>query len=727
MTAFGRRVPPALLLLAGMVTFCAPAANAADGPAAAPPAPAGAKKGRTYHDCVSEQIAYERRTLVDAYDAVGTKDAKWDDAAKAVLAAAAGRQAVAGINAFYHPADTPTAAGAVALGKAAVDGAGCTDPMVRFQYAAALDDAGRPDLAYPLMGKAVPDLAKSKYADRQVARALLTLAALSPDVDERSRLRAEGRRRLTDACCEKPEVADRRALMVDAWDHLMTTSRDVQRAFVDGLARRPDADPWIVKNLRGRLFILLAWDSRGSGFANTVTEEGWEGFHKNIRLARDQLKPAWRLRPDLPQTCAEMLTVSMADGEGLNESALDWFGKANEAQYDYLGAYNTMATTLLPRWNGSYRQMLDMAEACAAQQRYDTLVPWQYVEMVGRIGKDSAGRDAGKDPWALLRDEKIYGRVVEVADAYAKALEPRRGAYFKTAHAAAAWRADNLPEARRVLEEMAKAGLKPDPAALEYFGAADGGAVPAEVFAKTGPEAAALRRADVLADDGRKAEAVAALKAAAAKLPAADPGTAHFALRAAMLDADVKFAAGEWAPAQFGKSLARWRVMDGTWAATADGGLEGHGPEPGKPKTLIWRGREFGQDLGRSFEVAFVVRQLPQAKVGQFTTAGVALISPETRRRGVVYVCFSHKGAGFFAVNDKDTGFEADVKDGCEVMVRCTGDKVAIFVNGKEAGDPAPLADRFNGRLDVGLSGFDGSPIRFENVRVRKLPEEKKE
>jgi hypothetical protein len=70
---------------------------------------------------------------------------------------------------------------------------------------------------------------------------------------------------------------------------------------------------------------------------------------------------------------------------------LDWFGRALEAQVDYVPAYGRTAYALLPRWGGSHAEMLRLGFACIEQPRYDTLVPWQFVEVVRQICKDLDG------------------------------------------------------------------------------------------------------------------------------------------------------------------------------------------------------------------------------------------------------------------------------------------------------------------------------------------------
>lgn len=100
-------------------------------------------------------------------------------------------------------------------------------------------------------------------------------------------------------------------------------------------------------------FILTkyAWKARGSGYANTVKEDGWRLFGERISRARAVLEdaaPAVRC----PHWYAAMQTVALA--QGWDKAAYDeLFKKAVEAEPSYSVFYTRKAYHLLPRWYGN--------------------------------------------------------------------------------------------------------------------------------------------------------------------------------------------------------------------------------------------------------------------------------------------------------------------------------------------------------------------------------------
>jgi len=61
-------------------------------------------------------------------------------------------------------------------------------------------------------------------------------------------------------------------------DSFTLNEPDLQKSLYEACIARKSTDPWLMEMLEGRQHIKLAWDLRGSGFADTVTPEGWRGF-----------------------------------------------------------------------------------------------------------------------------------------------------------------------------------------------------------------------------------------------------------------------------------------------------------------------------------------------------------------------------------------------------------------------------------------------------------------
>lgn len=492
-----------------------------------------------------------------------------------------------------------------------------------------------------------------------------------------------------------------------------------QRGLVAALNGNPGTDPWIKHVAAGRLHIQLAWESRGGGRANTVTEENWRGFYANLRTARDHLVAAWRLAPALPEAPYAMQTVAMGGGGELGESLTDWFERTLEAHIDYTPAYQMMlGNALLPRWGGSYEQMLDLGRACLVNPRYDTVVPWQYIEAVRAVGEDQ------QRPWNLLADEQVYADVVRVAEGYAGALGKGKGEYYKTLHAAAAWRAGKLPEARRVLDELTAAGANPRPAAFVYLGADGGPEAVGSVYALTGRHADAVRAAEQQAAVNPKA-AAAALAAVRKQQPADDPAIAYVDQQFKRSDAAARFAAGEWAPLQTGTTLGKeWRYALGYWRAEPDGVVVG-AAEPGKSPwaRLLWVGRGGGRDPGMRFELAGTVTFRTTVADPLEASGGITLGSTTDRAKSLWFFIDRKRQKAGVKLGDQPVTTVRDmpVRDGSTFRLRYDLGTIGLFLDDQPVGDSFHAPDGWSPDVEFWLCTYGGTPVAYGDLKVRRL------
>ena len=154
-------------------------------------------------------------------------------------------------------------------------------------------------------------------------------------------------------------------------------------------ARSEKLPIWARHTLTGHIESGRAWEARGSGWASEVTEKGGKGFRNHLKVAREELMKAWKLRPDQPHAPAGMISVVMGGDTGAGETERLWFDRATAAQFDYSPAYENLLVAMLPRWGGSHEVMYQFALACRAPGRYDTEVPRFFTQACNRIAEDS--------------------------------------------------------------------------------------------------------------------------------------------------------------------------------------------------------------------------------------------------------------------------------------------------------------------------------------------------
>ena len=152
------------------------------------------------------------------------------------------------------------------------------------------------------------------------------------------------------------------------------------------LARLEEAgvDEWLRLLWRIKIERDAAWGARGSGYANTVTEEGWQGFSDHGEACRAAFKSAWELHkyPEAAYLYAKL-------GPFDDEVFLD----ATAVQLDFVPFYRSFLWyNCYPRWCGSIAKMKAFAERCRETGRHDTMIPFFHAEALLKMVTD-AGLD----------------------------------------------------------------------------------------------------------------------------------------------------------------------------------------------------------------------------------------------------------------------------------------------------------------------------------------------
>ena len=288
-------------------------------------------------------LAFNRRTLTEAYKQVGLRDPKWDDLVIRYLDHCA--------QAFTEPHEAPPAESIRAVGKEII-ALGCNDPLVLYCYGVAQASCNDAAGAEASLSAAAEGLLKSTYPAIRQRYAATRMAYLVRNYGFKRQSEYEAWRAQVITLLVKSlqddsyREGEQRIFMMQFdpdWNDLFLDKReDVYQAIK--LAK--GIEPWILKVVEGDYWIAQAWKARGSGWAKTVTDEGWKGFYAGLTKARVSLTAAWKMHPDYPEAAAEMIRVMMGEIGRQKETPQDWFGRAIQAQADYLPAYRHYAVPI---------------------------------------------------------------------------------------------------------------------------------------------------------------------------------------------------------------------------------------------------------------------------------------------------------------------------------------------------------------------------------------------
>jgi len=173
----------------------------------------------------------------------------------------------------------------------------------------------------------------------------------------------------------------------------------------------PAADPWFAACVKGEAEINRAWAARGDGWAKEVTDEGWKGFEKHLKLASESLRKAWTSQPGRPFAPFKMMTVAMASSETAGGSVKTWLQRSLAARLDYYPALDQYLYARSPRWGGSHEEMLKLGEECLDTGLFDSCLPEIYADALYRVADEQesfAWRKPFRKPGVKERITKLF-------------------------------------------------------------------------------------------------------------------------------------------------------------------------------------------------------------------------------------------------------------------------------------------------------------------------------
>jgi hypothetical protein len=354
----------------------------------------------------------DRTRWVKAYHEAGATDPKWDE------------EAVAGLK------HTGTAADEFAHFKAAVD-AGCGDPLVRYYYGLrGLQTKKLPmEDAIMYLEQATRRFDASKYPAflrlyghmRFVSYAVLPTCPASISAQRKQESWNKALSLIGEFVREDPARAYLDEVPVQLVASGKQLLRDTGKAFdrVDAAMNKALPESAVVRNFEAGFYIDWAWEARGTGYADSVNEEGWKLYGERLNLAQAAAIRGFRSDP-LDAGCpANMITI--CKGRSLERPEMEmWFTRAMLANPDNFAACVNKLDYLYPKWHGSADEALEFAHQCleigTAKNRIPQLLincHSEFARMAGQGGESqylmnsAVWKDIKAAYTKLLSDKKL--------------------------------------------------------------------------------------------------------------------------------------------------------------------------------------------------------------------------------------------------------------------------------------------------------------------------------
>jgi len=175
-------------------------------------------------------------------------------------------------------------------------------------------------------------------------------------------------------------------------------------------------DPWFREMIQGRAAIAWAWESRGDGWGSTVSEDGWDGFGKNLEKARKHFYKAIELFPDRVSAHIQLITVEM--GFGSEKEMIKVFKELVRHDPTNNSGWNKLLWGLLPRWCGSLDLIKMLAIEALDCPRRDSKVQYCGYQALAYIAKYH-----GNYRWQrVYMDADVFDRSERLFKEYSESL-----------------------------------------------------------------------------------------------------------------------------------------------------------------------------------------------------------------------------------------------------------------------------------------------------------------
>ncbi len=370
----------------------------------------------------SDRRAWERKTLLEAYDKFGKKDPRWDRDARSALEVA--------VQAYSRDKSPLSTWRELKDGCRRAMSAGCDDPLILQLEGWASTKFEEPDsdqvihrslkAANALEQSPYPAIRKVWALDNAVKNASIFLR-VTPEEKQDIPRHVDLIMKWLPLSASEGDVATwteghwREALRA-VLDARRASTKDVEGtlSWIDEQVQRMP-EGLKVAWLQAQTDFLqdYAWEARGNGTADTVTEDGWEKMNDRTARAKALIERAWALKPGVYYTALLRLRLSIAVDRDRDEMER-WFRRAMEANGNGLQACRAKAYWLEPKWFGSEEDLIAFGRLCGDTKNWEAGITLLEPEC-GLIATSAWDRPPGGDFW---KSPEVWKRCRAIFEEY---------------------------------------------------------------------------------------------------------------------------------------------------------------------------------------------------------------------------------------------------------------------------------------------------------------------
>lgn len=338
--------------------------------------------------------------------------------------------------------------------------------------------------------------------------------------------------------------------------------------FVDYVESSETLPKWFQSMALAEHYTSLAYYYRGTGYANTVTKEGWEKFEKNSKIAHKYFEEALKINPNYPEAAAGLMEISKRGYSDKTEEY--WFKKAIEHEVDYMPVYTKRLLALRPRWGGSTEEMIKFATEHANKKEYETGIPFILPQCIFVL-RDEGVLELGEST-KLEMEPKLLDDTITALKGLNEQNKPiifngtiQDDKFIPTLLALFLTRADRGDEAARVYRALDR---QHSPFAVKMYGTGAAGSLDAlsasaaAISSEYGIEAKQLQALLVDSVEQRIAN-LDKIEELVGDISLSDPsGGLYFSRSLKRVQQEKRFADGEVVKIGFDQEMNMWKMSD---------------------------------------------------------------------------------------------------------------------------------------------------------------------
>lgn len=214
-----------------------------------------------------------------------------------------------------------------------------------------------------------------------------------------------------------PDVVDRLVGLLNRDENLLPIATGVVvRANSTMVREQADRhlDDLVAHTLWAHHLIVTGWAIRSAGFADQVSQQQFEDFHRHLRAAEQILIEVCAREPQWGLPWHLRLMTSRGLELGLSETRRR-YQRLAEHHPDHYAGQHQMLQRLCPKWGGSWEDAFQFARSCAASASAGSpapaLVAMTHLEQWLALGEDAGGKHLRRPE---VREELLTGSAASV-------------------------------------------------------------------------------------------------------------------------------------------------------------------------------------------------------------------------------------------------------------------------------------------------------------------------